>query len=88
MSRPKALGRVRPCWFVGAAWGGIDDQTPSFVAEGIWKNGFTNKYNDLVRSMRPGDRIAIKASYVRKHGLLFDGGGQFVSVNGGGYAFR
>ena len=65
---------------MGAAWGGTDDQAPHFVAEGIWKNGFTNKYNDLVRSMLPGDRIAIKASYVRKHGLPFDGRGQFVSV--------
>jgi 5-methylcytosine-specific restriction protein B len=30
--------------------------------------------------MRPGDRIAIKASYVRKHGLPFDGRGEFISV--------
>ena len=44
------------------------------------KNGFTNKYNALVRSMLPGDCITIKASDVRKHGLPFDGRDQFVSV--------
>src|SRR5438034_10975541 len=32
--------------------------------------------------MRPGDRIAIKASYTRKHDLPFDNRGQFVSVLG------
>lgn len=32
--------------------------------------------------MRPGDRIAIKTSYTRKHKLPFDNCGQFVSVVG------
>lgn len=73
---------TRPVWFVGASWGGTDDQTERFISDGIWKNGYKNKYNDLVRSMRPGDRIAIKASYTRKHGLPFDNRGEFVSVVG------
>src|SRR5258708_15001259 len=67
-------------WFVGAMYGGADDQTPRFLAEGIWENGYDDKYLDLVRSMRPGDRIAIKSSYTRKHGLPFDNRGQTVSV--------
>ncbi len=66
-------------WFVGAAYG-TDDRTSQFLAEGIWKNGYDDKYLDLVRSMRPGDRIAIKSSYTRKHGLPFDNRGQTVSV--------
>jgi 5-methylcytosine-specific restriction protein B len=66
-------------WFVGAAYG-TDDQTSRFLAEGIWENGYEDKYLDLVRSMRPGDRIAIKSSYTRKHGLPFDNRGQTVSV--------
>lgn len=43
---------------------------------------YRNKYHELVRSMRPGDDIAIKASYTRKHGLPFDNAGDFVSVIG------
>jgi 5-methylcytosine-specific restriction protein B len=67
-------------WFVGAAYGRTNDQTPRFLAEGIWENGYEDKYQDLVRSMRPGERIAIKSSYTRKRGLPFDNRGQTVSV--------
>lgn len=67
-------------WFVGASYGGTDDQMPRFLSEGIWENGYEDKHLDVVRSMRPGDRIAIKSSYTRKHGLPFDSRGQAVSV--------
>jgi 5-methylcytosine-specific restriction protein B len=69
-------------WFVGASYGGTDDQTPRFLAEGIWENGYDDKLLDVVRSMRPGERIAIKSSYTRKHGLPFDSRGRTVSVMG------
>lgn len=67
-------------WFVGASYGGTDDQMPRFLSEAIWENGYDDKYLDLVRSMRPGDRIAIKSSYTRKYGLNFDTRGRAVSV--------
>lgn len=67
-------------WFVGASYGGTDDQMPRFLSDGIWENGYDDKYLSDVRSMRPGDRIAIKSSYTRKHGLPFDNRGQTVSV--------
>ena len=67
-------------WFVGASYGGGLDQTPRFLGEGIWENRYDDKYLDLVRSMRPGDRIAIKSSYTRKHDLPFDNRGNAVSV--------
>lgn len=70
----------RASWFVGAAYGGTDDQMPRFLAEGIWENGYDDKHLDVVRSMRPGDRIAIKSSYTRKHGLPFGNNKQTVSV--------
>ena len=70
----------RSNWFVGASYGGTDDQTPRFLREGIWENGYDDKYLDLVRSMRPGDRIAIKSTYIRKHGLPFENRGNLVSV--------
>ena len=69
-------------WFVGASDGGTDDQMPRFLAEGIWENGDDDKFLDVVRSMRPGERIAIKSSYTRKRGLPFDSRGQAVSVMG------
>ena len=74
-----AIG-AQASWFVGASYGGTDDQMPRFLADGIWENGYEDKHLDVVRSMRPGDRIAIKSSYTRKHGLPFDSRGQAVSV--------
>ena len=70
----------RACWFVGATYSGTDDQMPRFIEEGIWVNGYKDKYLDLVKSIKPGDRIAIKSSYTRKRGLPFDNRGHAVSV--------
>ncbi len=73
--------RTGPSWFVGAAYNRTEDQTPRFLTEGIWENGYTDgKYGDLVCAMRPGDRIAIKSAYTRKHDLPFDNRGVTVSV--------
>ena len=73
------LSDQRPCWFVGAFWGD-GDHTERFLKEGIWENGYKDKYLDQVRSMHPGDRIAIKATYPRKSDLPFDNLGKAVSV--------
>lgn len=70
----------KPCWFVGAVYDGTDDQVSRFFDEGIWENGYQDKYLDLVKSIQPGDRIAIKSTYTRKHDLPFDAKGQTVSV--------
>jgi 5-methylcytosine-specific restriction protein B len=67
-------------WFVGASYGGTEDQTPRFLSEGIWENGYDDKHLDLVRSMQPGDRIAIKSTFTRKHKLPFDNRSNHVSV--------
>lgn len=67
-------------WFVGASYGGTDDQTPRFLKEGIWENGYEDKYLDTVRAMQPGEQIAIKAAYTQKHDLPFDSRGLTVSV--------
>ncbi len=70
-------------WFVGASFGHTDDQSARFLEEGIWEiSSPGQKEQALVRSMRPGERIAIKAAYVRKHGLPFDNRQQTVSVMG------
>ncbi|MDE0218500.1 MAG: AAA family ATPase [Spirochaetaceae bacterium] len=70
----------QPHWFVGASYGGSDDQTSRFLQEGIWENGHDNQYLDLVRSMRSGERIAIKSTYSRKHDLPFDNRGEPIST--------
>lgn len=69
-------------WFVGSFFSDWDpqDQTARFLAEGIWENGFEDRHLDVVKSMQPGDRIAIKASYVRKRGLPFDNRDHSVSA--------
>lgn len=76
-SKPKSF------WFVGASYGkGSEDQTERFLNDGVWQNGYEDKYLDVVRSMQPGDKIAIKSSYTRKRELPFDNKGQTVSVMG------
>ena len=73
-------GVPRPGWFVGASFGGTEDQTSRFFQDGIWENGYDDRYLDQVRAMRAGDRIAIKSTYTRKHGLPFDNRGESVSA--------
>ncbi|MYF26366.1 MAG: AAA family ATPase, partial [Acidimicrobiia bacterium] len=70
----------RPAWFVGAAFGGADDQTGRFVREGVWEHGFEDRWIEEVQSIRVGDRIAIKSAYTKKNDLPFDNRGQSVSV--------
>jgi 5-methylcytosine-specific restriction protein B len=69
----------RAYWFVGASWDG-DDQTARFIESGIWENGYEDRFTDVVRSIRAGDRIVIKATFVQKHHLPFDIGGKPASV--------
>jgi 5-methylcytosine-specific restriction protein B len=78
-SQPEWSG-ARACWFVGATYGGTEDQTRRFLREGIWENGYQDKYLDAVKSIQVGDRIAIKSAYTRKRDLPFDNRGQTVSV--------
>lgn len=83
MNDQKSDGASNATWFVGASFGGADDQTQRFLAEGAWEiKDPTDKESALVRSMQAGERIAIKASYTRKHDLPFDNRGRTVSVLG------
>ena len=77
------MPQSRSYWFVGASFLTEDgDQTDRFLSDGIWQNGYQNKYTDLVRSIQVGDKIAIKSAYVRKHNLPFNNRDQSVSVMG------
>ncbi len=68
-------------WRVGAYWYDRvpSDQTDRFLAEGVWENGYVDRYLDLVKQMRPGDRIAIKASATQLNDLPFESHGKTVS---------
>ena len=80
-SADKDNSSMRPAWFVSAQTQGTRDQTPRFVQEGIWENVTLNAENssDLVNSIRPGDRIAIKSLYDNdSESLSFDSRGKSV----------
>jgi 5-methylcytosine-specific restriction enzyme B len=76
-----ALAADMEYWLVGAYWDSAEqpDQTERFLAEGLWENGYDDKYLDLVRQIKAGDRIAIKASGTQQNGLPFDNRGKTVS---------
>ena len=66
-------------WFVGSIWDKTNDQFHRFIEDGIWENGYEDQFSELVRRIRPGDQIAIKASFVKKR-VPFDVGRKSVSV--------
>jgi 5-methylcytosine-specific restriction protein B len=68
-------------WLVGAYWDDTEpaDQTERFLAEGVWENGYFNRYLADVNSMRVGDKIAIKASSTQRINLPFDNRNKTVS---------
>lgn len=73
--------QARPYWFVGASFGRTDDQVDRFLREGIWQVSTPTAHQSRqVADMRPGDRIAIKATFVQQHELPFDAMGRKVSV--------
>jgi 5-methylcytosine-specific restriction protein B len=53
---------------VGFFWYGSEpeNQLPRFQKDGIWENGFDDKYIDKVKSVEVGSQIAAKTSYTRK----------------------
>ncbi len=70
---------TRPVWFVGASWGGTDDQTDRFIGSGIWENGYRDgEFYDLVEAVQPGDHIAVKARLRRRRNLPFDNRDEYV----------
>jgi 5-methylcytosine-specific restriction protein B len=68
-------------WMVGANWDSKDpsDQTERFQNEGIWENGYLDRYIDEVNSMQVGDKIAIKSTYTQRKNLPFNGRGKTIS---------
>ena len=55
---------------LGTHWDG-SDETERFIENGIWENGYTDKFLDVVNGVNIGDRIAIKSSFANKEGKSF-----------------
>ncbi len=73
---------VTPTWFVSARFDQTD-HVRRFLAQGVWEiKNPADKEAELIRSMQPGERIAIKASYARRRGLEFDSHGRSVPAMG------
>jgi len=68
-------------WLVGAYWDDRDpaDQTERFLEEGIWDNGYPDRYINDVLAMRVNDKIAIKAASTQRKDLPFDSRSKTVS---------
>jgi 5-methylcytosine-specific restriction enzyme B len=79
---PTTIPKDIDYWMVGAYWEGEQpsDQTSRFLAEGIWENGYDNKFIDEVKAMKVGDKIAIKATTTQKLDLPFKNAGRTASV--------
>lgn len=73
-------------WYVGACGynenGEWTDFSEAYIEEGRWKNGWKDKFIDEVKSMKPGDRIVLKASYTKRKNLPFENNNKTVGVMG------
>lgn len=69
----------KKCWYVGGIWN-KDDKAEKFIENGIWQNGYDDKYINDVNSISVGDRIALKTSYTQKKDLPFNIGDNYASV--------
>lgn len=59
------LSEAPAYYCVGAYWEG-EDQTERFVKEGIWENGYNDKFLEKVNEVPVGAGIVIKSAYTRK----------------------
>lgn len=64
----ESIGITKQYYLVGAYWDGSNpaDQTNRFVENGIWENGYDDKFNDEVNAVPVGSKIAIKAAFTRE----------------------
>ena len=55
-------------FLVGAYWDGSepDDQTTRFLENGIWENGYDDKFKEEVNAVPVGSKIAIKAAFTKE----------------------
>lgn len=79
MNQTSELTDTQPYWFVGSAYDD-KDHTERFIEQGIWEFNPNAKPIDSIKSIKAGEKIAIKSAYTRKNELPFDNRGHTVSV--------
>lgn len=71
-------------WYVGTTGndenGQWRDFSDEYIDNGIWVNGWDDKFIDVVKSIAVGDRIAIKSTFTQKKSLPFDNHGKTVGA--------
>ncbi len=71
-------------WYVGTTGNNDNgewcDFSEEYIANGVWVNGWDDKFVDVVNSIAVGDRIAIKSTFTRKNNLPFDNHGKTVGA--------
>lgn len=71
-------------WYVGTTGndenGAWHDYSDEYIEQGIWVNGWDNKFTEVVNSINVGDRIALKSCFTQKHNLPFDNHGKMVGA--------
>ena len=71
-------------WYVGTT--GNDDNgewrdfSDEYIENGIWVNGWDDKFIEVVNSIAVGDHIAIKSTFTQKKNLPFDNHGKTVGA--------
>lgn len=86
------MSNAKNYYCVGAFWKGTnpENQMDRFRKNGIWENGFDDKYLEKVKAVKKGDKIAAKSTYTRKENgktisvLEILGIGEVVSNPGNG----
>ena len=63
-----SIGLAKQYFLVGAYWDGSSpaDQSSRFIENGIWENGYDDKFSDEVNAVPVGSKIAIKAAFTRE----------------------
>ena len=71
-------------WYVGTTGNDEDghwhDFSEEYINDGIWENGWDDKFIDVVNSIQIGDRIAIKSTFTQKKNLPFNNHGKTVGA--------
>lgn len=49
----------------GSIWDGNDDQAERFYKEGIWQNGYDDRFIDIVNTVKTRDIILLKSSFAK-----------------------
>jgi hypothetical protein len=68
LKKLEIMAKEKQYYCAGFYWYGSDleNQLPRFLKQGIWENGFDDKYLDKVKYVPVGSEIAAKTTYTKK----------------------